>query len=333
MNGLQLPGAEHASAVRYYSLGRHAMVAGLRALGVGLGDSVLLPEYICRDLLAAVHALGALPVFYPVDLNLCPATPQDDWPVAAAVIAVDYFGFPQALTIFREYCVRTGAALIEDNAHGFLSQDEAGELLGYRGDVGLLSFRKTFMLPNGAALIVRNIDAAKNLEAQVEFSIQTGSLALRAKRTVRQVPFLGTSLFNGMTALARIVRRIRTGHAIPLPDENGEKIIPGSPSPYSELLSDLLHFDLPAEVARRRELYAECSAWLHDTRIEPVFPFLPENTSPYGFPFRADRDVVAEIQKKAKRKGLEVIHWPDLPDALAMRAPRHHHNVYLINFL
>ena len=93
----QLPGVEKVDAIRYFSLGRHALAAGLRALGVGAGQSILLPEYICRDLLAAVHAVGALPVFYPVALNLCPATPQENWPAASAVLAVDYFGFPQPL--------------------------------------------------------------------------------------------------------------------------------------------------------------------------------------------------------------------------------------------
>jgi hypothetical protein len=69
---LRLPGLPGAAAVRYFSLGRHALEAGLRTLAVGRGKFVLVPEYICRDLLAAVHAVQAEPIFYPVGRSLGP---------------------------------------------------------------------------------------------------------------------------------------------------------------------------------------------------------------------------------------------------------------------
>ena len=46
--------------------------------------------------------------------------------------------------------------IIEDNAHGFLSNDEKGVCLGSRTDIGLLSIRKSAFLPNGAAMIINN---------------------------------------------------------------------------------------------------------------------------------------------------------------------------------
>jgi hypothetical protein len=329
----QLPGVEKVDAIRYFSLGRHALAAGLRALGVGAGQSILLPEYICRDLLAAVHAVGALPVFYPVALNLCPATPQENWPAASAVLAVDYFGFPQPLECFHAYCARTGAVLIEDNAHGFLSRDETGVLLGFRGDLGVLSLRKTFMLPNGAALLVPNADLVTQLEPQQAFAEMGGGGALRVKRSLRRLPVLGPLVTAGATRLARGVRRLRTGHAIPPPAFDAETVIPASPSPYGGLLRDLASFDFFAEVARRRALYAEFSHLLRDWNIEPVFASLPENTSPYGFPFRADDLLAIKVQQLAERRGLDAFRWPDLPDVLASSAPEHYRRTWVLNFL
>ena len=75
-----------------------------------------------------------------------------------ALLAVNYFGFAQDLAPFREYCLRTGATLIEDNAHGFLSKDTSGVLLGTRADLGITSIRKTFRLVNGAALYFSGVE-------------------------------------------------------------------------------------------------------------------------------------------------------------------------------
>jgi len=330
---LILPVFEKTDAIRYFSLGRHALAAGLKAIGIGAGHSVLLPEYICRDLLAAVHVVGAVPVFYPVGLDLCPATPQELWPDATAVLAVDYFGFPQPLQCFKAYCSRTGAVLVEDNAHGFLSRDENGTLLGWRGDLGLLSLRKTFMLPDGAALLVPNADVVSHLEPQHPFAAGSGGRALRVKRGLRRLPVVGPQLAAGVTRLARVVRKLRTGHAIPLPATDAETLIPASPLPYGHLLDDLARLDFSAEVARRRALYAEFSHLLRNWSIEPVFASLPENVSPYGFPFRADDGLALEVQKLAERRGLDAFRWPDLPEALASFAPDHYRRTWVLNFL
>jgi len=49
--------------IRYFSLGRFAIREALSLIGVGAGDSVMLPSYICRDVLASVHERGAKPIF------------------------------------------------------------------------------------------------------------------------------------------------------------------------------------------------------------------------------------------------------------------------------
>ena len=69
---------------------------------------------------------------------------------------IDYFGFSQDSRPFEEYKKKYISIIIEDNAHGFLSKDKHGVLLGTRGDIGLLSNRKTIFLPNGGALLVNN---------------------------------------------------------------------------------------------------------------------------------------------------------------------------------
>src|SRR5581483_6103533 len=129
-----------------------APVEALRAARIKGGDAVLLPEFICRDVLASLHAVGADAVWYPVSSDLLPASSPATWPQARALLAVNYFGFPQDFEPFRAYAARTGAVLIEDNAHGFLSRDQTGRWLGTRGCAGLFSIRKSLPVPDGAAL-------------------------------------------------------------------------------------------------------------------------------------------------------------------------------------
>src|SRR5437868_11347176 len=50
-----------------YSLARHALRSGLEALGLRKGDRVLLPELICRDVLAPFSELGIEILFYKVN--------------------------------------------------------------------------------------------------------------------------------------------------------------------------------------------------------------------------------------------------------------------------
>src|SRR5690606_23503730 len=103
------------SQVELFSLARFALLKALRGLNWQPGEKVLVPEYICRDLLAPLNIMKADIIFYEVSENMEPVQAPRDWPVARAVIAVNYFGLPQNLAPFFEYKKRTGAILIEDN--------------------------------------------------------------------------------------------------------------------------------------------------------------------------------------------------------------------------
>jgi hypothetical protein len=330
MSAPQLPGINDASAVRFFSLARHALVEGLNSLGVGAGQSVLLPEYICRDLIASVHAVGATAVFYPVNVRLQPASDPADWPRADAVLAVDYFGFAQPLVPFKEYCSRTGARLIEDNAHGFLSRDESGFWLGTRGEVGLFSLRKTFLMINGAALSVQAEDAVARLAPQLA-SIPTAVVgSLRWRRTLRQI----TNSRKPELAIAQGVRWLRSrflGYSIVPPAIDAETAIPDSPEPADDLFTELARQDFQVESERRRRLYSELMVCLEANGCQPVFQNLPEGAVPYGLPvFCDDPHVLGTI---ARKFGLDCFRWPDLPDAVAPSAPAHYRRLHVVNFL
>jgi hypothetical protein len=262
--------------MRYYRLGRHALLFGLRLLQIQPGDAVLMPAFICRDLLAPIHAVGAMPVFYAVDRQLRPV----DLPVALnirAVLAVNYFGFPQDLELFRNYCQQHGTALIEDNAHGFLSHDATGVPLGERGDLGIFSLRKTFMLPDGAVLSVNNPEWQSRREAQLPCREESLSLGYWVRHRLAKLQRLtGAPVMAMAQKTIRCIRRFRTGHEIPRPDPDSEHDMPANPAPHCRSLSMLSTMDLVAEAARRRALYEKMHDLLAEVGIEPIFSDLPK---------------------------------------------------------
>jgi len=319
--------------VRFYSLGRHALVAALQATGIGAGDAVLLPEFICRDVLASLHAVGAEPRWYPVGEDLTPASRQTDWPAARAVLAVNYFAFPQPLDPFRAYAERTRALLIEDNAHGFLSRDEDGRWLGTRAPVGIFSLRKTLSLADGAMLATADEQLAGNLPRQLQERGRGLAPGVALKAKLRSLPVIGTAAATAMTSLIRCLRRMQAGYSIPVSDAADEIEIPCAAPAHFGLAAELARLDVDREIKRRQDLYREAEAAAKAIGAKPLFPAMPALTAPYGFPFRANAGSVLDgMQRWAASRGLDLISWPALPSAIESRLP-YHRTTRLVNFL
>lgn len=319
--------------VRYYSLARYALIDALRIAGISAGKRVLLPSYLCRDLLAPLFQLGSIPCWYDLGPELTPAVPPTDWPSADAVLAVNYFGFPQHLEPFEAYTQRTGAVLIEDNAHGYLSRDDTGRLLGCRAGLGIFSLRKSLRIPDGAALWYREPASAEALGAPLPFDGNGLNPAQLTKARLRALPLIGETLFRSTTALARQLRKWRSGSEIPAPDPDSEHLLPAAPAPWHGLPSALANSDTEAETARRRTAYLDCADVAHGAGAHPVFNTLPPHCAPYAFAFRGDEAALSAMRRHAARQGFDLVSWPDLPGIIAADAPAHYRNVFLINFL
>lgn len=320
--------------LRYFSYGRHALRAAFVAIGIRKGEAVLTPGFICRDLLSAIYSLGAVPLYYPVGRDLQMIGTPDDLPVARAIIAVNYFGFPQNLAPFNAYCDRTGAVLIEDNAHGLFSRDETGAALGARGMAGIFSLRKTVPLPNGAALLLNPGGRNWPLPSPILPSDANLSRAFRVKRGLRHlVPLVGVGLPRWVTGLERRLRKLRSGYEIAPPAPDAERVLPENAAPCRELMEMLAEVDVEQEIARRRELYLALDSLIRAAGGEPVFGRLPQHTSPYGFPFYCSESQVGKVKKMLSEIKLECHRWPDLPDEIAPQAPEYYKSVWLVNFV
>lgn len=82
-----------------YSLARYAILNGLKILQLRESSSVLVPSFICRDVLAPFNILGMKIIFYELDEKLNPKLPFDELPQADAILAVHFLVLKTILII------------------------------------------------------------------------------------------------------------------------------------------------------------------------------------------------------------------------------------------
>lgn len=319
--------------VRYYSLGRYALVEALRISGVGRGDCIALPEFICRDVLVAIKAIGASVYYYPVDEMLRLVDSTQKLKEAKVIIIVNYFGFPQELSVFETLAKESGAVLIEDNAHGFLGRDIHGVPLGTRCTLGLISMRKSLASVNGAALILNDVSLAHLLPLQLNSNDSSLPLVFRVKQMLRRlVPLMGIQPCRAITWFIRMLRKIRTGDAINIA-EDSDTLIPAKREPHGQFFQQLRNVSVDAEIIRRRKLYKVVEKEISSIGGVSIFSELPQGVSPYVFPFRMKDEMINLVRQRLKSRGLECHRWPDLPDEVLSLEKLHYSNVWMVPFI
>lgn len=130
------------------SSGTAALHLALLVTGVGEGDEVVLPSYVCTALLHAVEYVRARPRLVdcdPATYNIDPSGVRKVLgPKTKAIIAPHLFGLPADL----EELQGLGVPLIEDCAHALGSRYH-GRPVGTFGELCVLSFYATKLLATG----------------------------------------------------------------------------------------------------------------------------------------------------------------------------------------
>lgn len=314
----------NSSNIYLYPYARYALLEALKMLDI---KTIYLPAFICRDMLAPINTLRIKYFFYEVNEQLEPLLEDIKCDV---ILMVNYFGFAQDLEPFEEYKKKYNAVIIEDNAHGFLSKDKNGVLLGTRGDIGLLSIRKTVFLPNGGALLVNN-ELYKNkyfknseIKSSYEDVIYDKKLNLKKKIFSK---YLGISI----VLTRRLLRFIKTGSSIPLPDRLSEEEMPSNCYLTPILKDGIISIDIEEEIQRRRKMYLKIKEYAQQFDIKPIYD-LDDNTVPFEFAF-IDNENYKKFEQYLFMKGFFILPWPDLPDEIINNCPKFYKNVKVVPFL
>jgi dTDP-4-amino-4,6-dideoxygalactose transaminase len=130
------------------SSGTAALEVALRALGIGPGDEVILPSYVCAAPFLAIQRVGAIPRVVDIEIdsfNIDPSAAQEArTSKTKALIVPHLFGLPANLTALE----RLGVPIIEDCAQT-LGAIEQGRPVGSIGLVTVCSFYATKLLCAG----------------------------------------------------------------------------------------------------------------------------------------------------------------------------------------
>jgi dTDP-4-amino-4,6-dideoxygalactose transaminase len=123
--------------------GTDALVLALRALGVGVGDEVLVPAFGFIASAEAVSLVGGAPVFVDIEprsFNIDPAALDvARSPRTRGIIAVHLFGQAAPVAELSEYAKQHGLWVLEDAAQA-LGGRHAGARVGSLGRAAALSF-------------------------------------------------------------------------------------------------------------------------------------------------------------------------------------------------
>ncbi len=162
-------GVKSASAL---SSGTAAIHLGLKALGVGEGDTVFCSTLTFSASCNPILYLGATPVFIDSDAatwNMCPkalkkafedATKRHQLP--KAVVVVNLYGQSADMDPILELCQKYNVPILEDAAES-LGSTYKGRMSGTIGDIGIYSFNgnKIITTSGGGMMVSNNEDYTK----------------------------------------------------------------------------------------------------------------------------------------------------------------------------
>jgi perosamine synthetase len=142
--------------------GTAALFAALKALGVGPGDEVLVPDVTFIATANAVALAGATPVLVDVSprtLTMCPeAAARAVTPRTGAIMPVHVSGRASDMGALTALARGRGLYVVEDAAEALLSR-HGGRCLGTLGDAGALSFSPNKTITTGQGGVVLTDDA------------------------------------------------------------------------------------------------------------------------------------------------------------------------------
>jgi 8-amino-3,8-dideoxy-alpha-D-manno-octulosonate transaminase len=144
------------------SSGTSALTTAMAALGIGVGDEIIMPSFTFVASFEAVLSVGAIPVLVDIDetLTLHPAAVRAAiTPRTKCIMPVHMCGSPADLGALQEICKEHKLILLEDACQS-IGAKYRGQSLGTIGDAGTFSFDfvKTITCAEGGVVMTNNED-------------------------------------------------------------------------------------------------------------------------------------------------------------------------------
>ena len=170
-------GVKYACAV---TSGTTALYVGLKALGVGRGDEVIVPDLTFVASPNSVEAVGAKPILVDIErdsLNIdLKKIKQSITKRTKAIMPVDFNGRAVDIKNITELANQYNLSLIEDAAHGlgcFYDKKHVGTM----SDIGIFSFStpKIITTGQGGMIVTNNKKLYEKCKAVKDFGRKSGT--------------------------------------------------------------------------------------------------------------------------------------------------------------
>lgn len=136
-----------------FSCARAAMVFGLRALGIGRMDEILVPPWLGQCVLSALSR-AAFPTMTPSRRT-------------KAIFVFHQFGYPQRLEEIDKVASENGWIILNDCANTIFSEYRGGRVTDW-GDFSVFSFSKLYPCTLGGALASSRSDIIEAIDASYQ---------------------------------------------------------------------------------------------------------------------------------------------------------------------
>jgi len=328
--GSGLPSPVIGRVTHYMFWARSAIYHGLKALRIEPGDNVLVPSFHCASLVEPILKYGAAVKFYDIEETLQPNIAHVEGQIDAktrAILVIHYFGFPQAIQLFKELSRRHNLFLIEDCAHVLTGRTQDGVPLGSVGDISIFSWRKYFPVYDGGQLVVNNPELTVTIpgvKGDWLFSLKVAKNILdkmiddsdsKLIQTMGLISHLPSFLARRLTCTNGHSPRAFSVNSYDLDfDLSSANLGMSSLSKYI-----LRNTDIAEVVEKRRNNYARLLDSVKSLPgVTPFYGNLPESVCPWVFPLLVHE--VKDFHFILREKGIPAFTWsgvihPDLPIA------------------
>lgn len=299
-----------ANSTQYYltSSGRDSLVLIINALGLSHNCEVLLPAYLCGEILRPFKEANIKFTFYKINADLSIDINDIEKRITKEtkiLLVIHYFGYPQPIEELQKLSREHSLLLIEDSVQSFLTRYN-GKFLGCFGDVAFNSFIKFLPVLDGSLLLLNNKEIKDNWQ---NLKLSKRSLNYLAYISLRFLAMSIKSLSVSMGIIPKPLFLWLFAEANKMFDKYPK---PVRISFISKTLLESFNFD-HITWKRRRNFQYLLDNW-HSDIVQPLFHELPTDVCPLGFPVvvKGKRDHIKE--ELIKRKVYPPIHWNLPPD-------------------
>jgi dTDP-4-amino-4,6-dideoxygalactose transaminase len=302
------------------------------AIGLEVGDEVVMPSFAFPSLSSAMALRGARPVFVDIrhdTLGLDEERIEEAiTPRTRAICTLNYAGVAGNVDRVRDIADAHGLRVIEDNAHG-LCATYRGRPLGSFGDLSAVSFHatKNVQIGEGGALLVNDPALVERIVMLQDKGTNRSDFNLGLVAKYQWVD-LGTSPLIGEVPAALLWSQLLVADEITAQRRAICDAYRDAFSPLADKGLVALPVDVPGVspdghvfcvLARRPEDRPKLISALADAGIQATFHYVPLHASPAGLRYGRTHGSMAVTERVAATI-IRLPVWPGLPEDVPTRA-------------